>query len=193
MSLDIFFPKKRYVCIGTDFSNKELYASIDKDELKIGEIYDVEASMSGIYWYIYDKVGNYIAVVRHELIEKNFVLVKGQGRLLAPLSPNMHSDSYPVHHEEGKFICTNECETRPSTNLYYTLLPKKFVVGRTYNIKLNEASPLLRYIYEDGPTLENYIGCVDKSFVDDNFVPRNEEYNTYIEIENIFDKLFFEK
>ena len=177
MSLDIIEQKKKYICIGNDLSNRELYASIE-GEFRLGETYTVEGSMSGIYLYIFDKMDNYKAVVKPGFLELNFAPVKN--RVAAPL----------ISPDYGKFICIKDCETKPE--LYYTLAPKKFTNGRTYNIKTINSSPLIRYIYEDGPTLEHFIGCVNKSFVDENFLPRNKEYNIYIEVETLFDNIFFE-
>jgi hypothetical protein len=186
MSLEIIIPRKKYVCIANDKTDKEIFAYIDGN-FRPGEIYEIEGSMSGIYWYIYDKEGAYKAVVREEYIKKNFVSVKSNGRV----SPLKNEISQSTSYGFDKYVCISNCQTEPKFELWYTLLSKHFIKGRTYNIKINSQSPLLRYIYEDGPYLENYIACVDKSFVDENFVSRNQkEYIIYEEVEKLFDKYF---
>lgn len=186
MSLNISIPKRKYVCIANDLSNKELYASLSSG-FKVGEVYEVEGSISGDYWYIFDKAGNYQASVKYEFLNLNFVPCKQKGVLPAPKKQMM--DAFPIHEVQGKYVCIKDCETR--TQLQYVMLPKIFVKGRTYNIKTIITSPLVRYVYEDGPSMEHYIGCIDKSFLKENFLPRNKEYVIYQELDNIFDEIFF--
>ena len=133
--------------------------------------------MTGFYWYLFDKVGNYKAVVKKEFLILNFEPVKG--RNTAPLLPQEHV----------KYVCIIDCETNPR-ELQYTVISRKFTNGKTYIIKKNNSSPLVRYIYEDSLS-ETYISCVNKTFVDENFVPHNKEYNIYLEIDILFDKIFF--
>lgn len=188
MSLEISIPKRKYVCISNDLSNKELYASLTSD-FKIGEVYNVEGSMSGDYWYIFDNAGNYQAAVKYEFLSKNFIPCKQHGVVSLAPKKQIMSDAFPIHEITGKYVCIKDCETR--TQLQYNMLPKIFTRGRTYNVKTNISFPAVRYIYEDGPTMEHYIGSVDTAFLEQNFLPRNKEYIVYQEVEGLFDEIFF--